>query len=149
LGALYRYLCSDSGEIWHGRGPLLHAKFHPHRCNVSPLRDEKPQNRPLSNLNTGELLPVMISLQNLMSSQLNWQPGTNKKLTTKINRKGPRFHDTAVCTTGNGATPCQYIDTTRKAIDCATTLPLTFLHDETLQQTFRLLLSKLSKSRQI
>jgi len=26
---------------------------------------------------------------------------------------------------GNGATPCQYIDTTRKAIDCATTLPLT------------------------
>jgi len=26
---------------------------------------------------------------------------------------------------GNGASPCQYIDTTRKAIDCATTLPLT------------------------
>ena len=25
----------------------------------------------------------------------------------------------------NGANPCQYIDTTRKAIDCATTLPLT------------------------
>jgi len=25
---------------------------------------------------------------------------------------------------GNGATPCQYIDTTRNAIDCATTLPL-------------------------
>jgi len=25
----------------------------------------------------------------------------------------------------NGATPCQYIDTTRKAIDCTTTLPLT------------------------
>ena len=25
---------------------------------------------------------------------------------------------------GNGATPCQYIDTTRKAIECATTLPL-------------------------
>ena len=25
---------------------------------------------------------------------------------------------------GNGATPCQYIYTTRKAIDCATTLPL-------------------------
>ena len=34
-------------------GPLLHAKFHPHRCNVSPLRGEKPQNRPLSKLNTG------------------------------------------------------------------------------------------------
>ena len=44
--------------------PLLHAKFHPHRCNVSPLRGEKPQNRPLSKLNTGRfalraLLPVM------------------------------------------------------------------------------------------
>jgi len=26
----------------------------------------------------------------------------------------------------NGATPCQHIDTTRKAIDCTTTLPLTF-----------------------
>ena len=36
-----------------GIGPLLHAKFHPNRCNVSPLRGEKPQNRPLSKLNTG------------------------------------------------------------------------------------------------
>jgi len=26
---------------------------------------------------------------------------------------------------GNGATPCQYVDTTLKAIDCATTLLLT------------------------
>ena len=25
----------------------------PHRCNVSPLRTEKPQNQPPSNLNTG------------------------------------------------------------------------------------------------
>ena len=45
-------------------GPLLHAKFHPHRCNVSPLRGEKPQNRPLSKLNTGRfalraMLPVI------------------------------------------------------------------------------------------
>ena len=44
-------------------GPLLHAKFHPHRCNVSPLRGEKPQNRPLSKRNTGRfalsaMLPV-------------------------------------------------------------------------------------------
>ena len=28
----------------------------------------------------------------------------------------------------NGATPCRYIDTTRKAIDCATTLPLTVFY---------------------
>jgi len=39
-------------------GPLLYAKFHPRRCTVSPLRGEKPQNRPLSKLNTGGLLPV-------------------------------------------------------------------------------------------
>jgi len=25
---------------------------------------------------------------------------------------------------GKGSSPCQYVDTTRKAIDCATTLPL-------------------------
>jgi len=36
-------------------GPLLHAKVHHHRCNVLPLRGEKPQNRPLSKLNTGGL----------------------------------------------------------------------------------------------
>ena len=46
---LYRW-----GEIWHG-GVDLHAKFDTHRCNVSPLRGKKPQNHPLSNLNTGTL----------------------------------------------------------------------------------------------
>ena len=50
---------------------------------------------------------------------------------------------------GNGATPCQNLDTTRKATDCATTLPLTVLYNETLQQTFRPLLSKLYERRQI
>ena len=39
-------------------GPLLRAKFHPRRCNVSPLWGEKPQNRPLSKLNT-DALPVI------------------------------------------------------------------------------------------
>ena len=34
------------GEQQGTFGSLLHAKFHPHRCNVSPLRGEKPQNRP-------------------------------------------------------------------------------------------------------
>jgi len=33
---------ADQGEIW---GPLLPAKFHLDRCNVSPLRGEKPKNR--------------------------------------------------------------------------------------------------------
>ena len=69
LGVLHPCRWIDGGEIWHGGGdlpfgPLLHAKFHPHRCNVSPLRGEKPQNRPLSKLNTGRfalraMLPVI------------------------------------------------------------------------------------------
>jgi len=36
-------------------GPLHYAKFHPRRCNVSPLCGEKSQNRPLNKLNTGRL----------------------------------------------------------------------------------------------
>jgi len=40
-------------------GPLIRAKFHPHQCNMLPLRGEKPQNRPLSKLNTGGLWPVI------------------------------------------------------------------------------------------
>jgi len=53
------------GPLLHAttEGPLLHAKLNPHRCNVSPLRGEKPQNRPLGKLNTGRfalraMLPV-------------------------------------------------------------------------------------------
>jgi len=33
--------CTDGGEVWHGGGafgPLLHAKFHPHRCNDKGVR---------------------------------------------------------------------------------------------------------------
>ena len=48
-----------------------------------------------------------------------------------------------------GSSPCQYIDTTRKAMDCGTTLLLTVSYDETLQQTFRPLLSKLYERRRI
>ena len=66
LGVLHPCRCTDGSEIWHGGGdlPLLHAKFHLHRCNVSPLRGEKPQNRSLSKLNTGRfalraMLPVI------------------------------------------------------------------------------------------
>ena len=35
-----------------------------------------------------------------------------------VGKLEPRFQ-------GEGVVPCQYIDTTRKTIDCATTLPLT------------------------
>jgi len=50
---------------------------------------------------------------------------------------------------GHRPTLCLYTDTTRKAIDCATTLPLTVFYNETLQQTSRPLLWKLYERRQI
>ena len=58
FGVLHPCRCTDGGEIWHGGGDLRSpplAKFHPHQYNVSPLRGEKPKNRPLSKLNTGRL----------------------------------------------------------------------------------------------
>jgi len=32
--------CTDGGEIWHGGG-VLHAKFHPHRCNDKGVGPQK------------------------------------------------------------------------------------------------------------
>ena len=44
--------------------PLLRAKFHPHRCNVSPLWSENLQNRPLSKLNNRRfVLHAMLSVK--------------------------------------------------------------------------------------
>ena len=76
LGVLHPSRFTDWGEIWRGggdlrspQGPLLHAKFYPHRCNVSPLRGEKPQNRPLSKLNTGRFaLRAMLPVTNIKQS---------------------------------------------------------------------------------
>jgi len=46
-------------------GFLLRAKFHPHRCNVPPLRGENPQNRPLSKLNNRHfVLRAMLPVNN-------------------------------------------------------------------------------------
>jgi len=46
-------------------GPLLRAKFHPRRCNVSPLRGKNPQNRPLSKLNNRRFaLRAMLPIKN-------------------------------------------------------------------------------------
>jgi len=50
LGAVNPHPWTDQGGIWH-EGADLHAKFHLDRCNVSPLRGEKPQNRPVSKNN--------------------------------------------------------------------------------------------------
>jgi len=51
LGVLYPNHCTNGvkfGAEEGTKGPLLRAKFHPNRC-------KKPQNRPLSNLNTDAL----------------------------------------------------------------------------------------------
>jgi len=56
-------------------GPLLLAKFHPHRCNVSPLRGEKPQNRPVSKLNTGRF-----ALRENAAGKNNFRRGSMLKL---------------------------------------------------------------------
>ena len=66
LVVLYPYRCTDEGGIWHGGGDLVRAKSHPNRCDVSPLRGEKPQNRPPSNLNTGGhfALRAMVLVEN-------------------------------------------------------------------------------------
>jgi len=69
LGVLCPYRCTDGGETWQGGvdlrstphspvpsgteewtlGPLLLAKFHPHRRNVSPQPGKKHQNCSPSN----------------------------------------------------------------------------------------------------
>ena len=69
--------CTDGGEIWRGggEGPLLHANFHPHRCNVSSLWGEireKPQNRPLSKLNTDAC-----ALRNAAGNYISGLPASN------------------------------------------------------------------------
>jgi len=69
-GRLYSRFRSNLSKNFNFGGPTplsLHrwgATGCPHRCNVSPLRGEKPQNRPLSKRNTGRfalraMLPVI------------------------------------------------------------------------------------------
>jgi len=102
--------------------------------------------------------------QRAANFRLSGHQWAERRLVTQL-RHGCRAMRRSVCNTGpgafngvgpfafiyqgKGATPCEYIDTTRKAIDCATTLPLTVLYNETLQQTFCPLLSKMSKRLQI
>jgi len=61
LGVLYPYRCTDGVKFGTAKwtfGPLIRAKCHPHWCNVSPLRGEKPQNRPLSRLTSTPALAL-------------------------------------------------------------------------------------------
>ena len=86
LGVLHPCCCTDGGWNLAWR-PLLHAKFHPHRCNVSPLRGKKPQNRPLSKLNTGRLaLRAMLPIINSMSPRNNTGKKRQKVLVLRENR---------------------------------------------------------------
>jgi len=57
LWVLYRYRCTDEGEI------------SPHGCNVSSLRGEKSQNRPLSKLNNRRFaLRAMLPVKHVFNS---------------------------------------------------------------------------------
>ena len=65
-------------------GRLLRAKFHPHRCNVSPLRGENPQNRPLSKLNNRHfalraMLPVNYGGGGNRYKQVGFKPGVKER----------------------------------------------------------------------
>ena len=67
--ALYPYRCTDGGEIW----PSSMQNFTPpHRCNVWPLQGEKPQNRPLSNLNNRRfVLRAMLPVNQVLNQVQN------------------------------------------------------------------------------
>ena len=75
---------TEEGKFGMEEVPVLHAKFHPHRCNVSPLRGEKPQNRPLSKLNTGRLaLRAMLPVTRNRKYRL--RTGSMRKLPNEVN----------------------------------------------------------------
>jgi len=65
-------------------GPSSMPNFTPiDRCNVSPLRGEKPQNRPLSKLNTGRLalratLPVKTQYKHKITKAYKETKSTNE-----------------------------------------------------------------------
>jgi len=59
----------------------MHAKFHPNRCNVSPLRGEKPQNRPRV-----IKIPAACATRNAAGkNDPCWIVGRRKKRNNKIN----------------------------------------------------------------
>jgi len=70
-------------------GPLLRAIFHPHRCNVSPLRGENPPNRPLSKLNNRHFaLRAMLPVNEWHESDLEHLASVSLRCTRQ-----PRSHD--------------------------------------------------------
>ena len=61
------------GEVWRGGGSPPPRQISPHRCNLSPLRGEKPQNWPLSNLNNPQFaLRAMLPVTTRKGSMGQW-----------------------------------------------------------------------------
>jgi len=66
--------------------PNFKAKFHPHRCNVSPLRGENPQNRPLSKLNNRHFaLRAMLPVNNNNKAGSAAAAASDKKIAKRFN----------------------------------------------------------------
>jgi len=66
FGVLHPCRCTDGVKFGKKEGT--------DRCNVSPLRGEKSQNRPLSKLNTGGL-----AARNVTGKEVNLEAGVKEK----------------------------------------------------------------------
>ena len=104
LGLLHPCRCTDGGEIWQGGGDRRWSpppcQISPHRCNVSPLRGEKPQNRPLSKLNTG-----MLALRAMLPVMSEWVSKCRSEwhlFVTVIRRSRSTWHTSGGWCTGTG-----------------------------------------------
>jgi len=59
-------------------GPLISAKFHLDRCNVTPLQGENPKNLPVSKNNTGRLRFALSAVKTKMYEQhIQYNIGNN------------------------------------------------------------------------
>jgi len=70
-----------------------------------------------------EIFICTTDFYNTTADRWSWHLPNRNACATQVLPMG--VSPTAFRHQGNGATPCQYIDTTQKATDCATTLPLT------------------------
>jgi len=115
----------------------LHKAAHPE----DNVRQDKGSVNILPLLKTVTRRPASADRTARRQLQATGQPVSRTQASDAMTSQLPRYEaNSELCATqvlamrvgpfafryqGNGATPSQYIDTTRKAIDCATTLPLT------------------------
>jgi len=94
---------------------VLYPHFEEVRASVEPWLMARWKALVELLLSIIELLLLSLAVEVLQGKmcQNSLPSGGGRSLGAKISR-------------GKGSSPCQYIDTTGKAIDCATTLPLTF-----------------------